>query len=135
MKEKEYVSSSTIDNPPNGVAHDDEDDNTEGEQVPLIEDKNSVVKTREELLAVKGVQRSFAADLTLRLKATDGGKTFVIPLLQGDYPNTEILQFLALALKSRRSLNVIEAVLDCPEQVFNAPIVKSISAEGTENII
>lgn len=103
MRNEEYVSSSTIDSPPR-----DTDD--EG-QVEMIPKKSDEEKAMDELTTEVGIERNFEVDLTLKLKS---GKTYTIPILQGSYPNIRIEELLKLALESRRTKNVIQAVLDLP---------------------
>lgn len=100
----EYTSESTIDNPP------------EGEQVELIQKKSDAQDTLEDMEASAGRERKFEVDLTLRLKR---GKTYVVPLLQGHFSNTQIEELIFKALGSRYAKNVIKAVLDKPDTGYN----------------
>ncbi len=104
MKNEEYVSSSSIDNPP-------KESDDEG-QVELIPKQSDEERTTEELTKEVGYERNFEVDLTLKLKS---GKTYTIPILQGSYPNVRIEDLLKMALESRRTKNVIQAVLDLPQ--------------------
>jgi hypothetical protein len=77
-------------------------------------------------------ERKFDVDLSLTLKP-ENGKAYKIPLLTGAYYGKRIEELLELALKSRRSKKIINAMLDNPEGDVSIPLDVIPAKSGVES--
>lgn len=111
----EYVSDSTIDNPP-------------AEQDTIFEQSENEKREKAEYL--EG-ERKFAVSLSLTLKALDGEAVKVV-LLSGEYRGTTIMDRLLMALQDRRNVGIIQAVLDNPSERKNEQAELDLTPANTE---
>lgn len=101
----EYISDSTIDNPPRDQA-DDGDENDGQQQLPGIEQD----MTR---ITAAPYERKFKVELKLSMTPL-GEKAITVPVLCGEYPSSRVEEILSLALSTRRFKNILLAILDNP---------------------
>ena len=101
----EYVSPSTIDNPPPDFDDDEE------KQLDLFE-------TDDDLAALDAEphERKWKVSLKLTLTADDGKPTSV-SLAAGMWRGNILMELLQRSVSSRRNRKIIEAVLDNPERI------------------
>lgn len=103
--DQQYVSTSSIDKPPREEKEPDQKEMFE--KVPDEEGAKKEMDGNPDYLR-------FGVELTLKLKR---GRVYTIPLLAGEYTNSDIVGLLELALKGRKNRAVIDSILDVPEKV------------------
>ncbi len=121
----EYVSNSSIDNPPK---YTDEDPQME---IPGTEQPES---TKLEDIGSDPYERKFKIDLKLTI-APGEEKAISIPILTGCYPSSRVEEILTLAMTARRFKKILEAVLDNPppkEETFSS---NPLTAEAEAGIV
>lgn len=115
FSDETYTSKSTIDSPPV--------EEKESEEVKQTEMFDKKVHDEE------GVQREldgnpdflrFGVELILKLKRQ---RVYTIPLLVGEFTNSDVPNLLELALRGRRNKAVIQSILDIPQKDDSAEVL------------